>query len=207
MSNTPITITGNLTQDPTLKRTESGALVCRIRMGADRRVPAADGTGWTSLDNLFIDVEMWGDLAYNTRCSVAKGMPVIVSGTLVTTQWVDSATGENRSRILLRARHVGVDLAKYQVRWRRCRVTAQRADNGALCAPDEIDPRYLDEDKNPGGPEEAHEEGFSQAPHAESRESREPGVSEAARPAPRERAARPPLPPRPEDEEDHPAAA
>lgn len=194
MANSPITITGNLIQDPTLKRTESGALVCRIRVGADRRVPAADGAGWASLDSLFIDVEMWGDLAYNTRCSVAKGMPVIVSGTLVTTQWVDPATGENRSRILLRARSVGVDLAKYQVRWRRCRVTAHRADNGALCVTDEIDPRYLDEDKNPGAAEDAQEEGFAQAP-------------QAVRAVDSGKPARPPLPPEPEDEEDHPMAA
>lgn len=165
MANTPITITGNLTQNPTLKRTESGALVCRIRLGADRRVPATDGTGWTSLDSLFIDVEMWGDLAYNTRCSVAKGMPVIVSGHLVTTEWADPTTGEKRSRILLRARHVGVDLAKYQVRWRKCRVTAQQADNGALAA-DEIDPAYLDEDKNPGTAVPVEDEGFAHAPHA-----------------------------------------
>ncbi|MBC3185014.1 single-stranded DNA-binding protein [Corynebacterium sp. zg-331] len=182
MANTPITITGNLTQNPRLKRTESGALVCRIRLGADRRVPAADGTGWTSLDSLFIDVEMWGDLAYNTRCSVAKGMPVIVSGHLVTTEWCDATTGEKRSRILLRARHVGVDLAKYQVRWRKCRVVAQQTDNGAL-APDAIDPAYLDEDKNPGTGIEATEEGFDQAPPAEI------------------------LRREPEDEEDHPMAA
>ncbi|WPF65654.1 MULTISPECIES: single-stranded DNA-binding protein [unclassified Corynebacterium] len=181
MANTPITITGNLTQDPTLKRTESGALVCRIRLGADRRVPATNGTGWTSLDSLFIDVEMWGDLAYNTRCSVAKGMPVIVSGHLVTTEWTDPATGEKRSRILLRARHVGVDLSKYQVRWRKCRVTAQHSDNGALVA-DDIDPTYLDEDKNPEASVPVEEEGFAQAPQAV------------------------PLPPEPE-EEDHPMAA
>ncbi|KQB84782.1 single-stranded DNA-binding protein [Corynebacterium lowii] len=185
MANTPITITGNLTQDPTLKRTESGALVGRIRLGADRRVPAADGTGWNSLDSLFIDVEMWGDLAYNTRCSVAKGMPVIVSGTLVTTEWIDPTTGDKRSRILLRARHVGVDLSKYQVRWRRCRVTAQRADNGAMMMADEIDPAYLDEDKNPEALGlESEADGFAQAPQAV------------------------PLPPEPEEEEeDHPMAA
>lgn len=147
MANSPICLSGNLTHMPQLTRTPSGALVCRLRMAADRRTRGA-GTNdvWEKTDELFIDVEAWGDLAYNCRTSLLKGMPVIVSGHLVTSTWQDRETGDNRSKIMLRARVVGVDMNRVHVSTRRCRVTPWVTDTGQAYAALEPDEQFIDKD-------------------------------------------------------------
>lgn len=77
----PMTITGNLTRDPWLKKLQSGTCVGRLRVAASRRVRDEKAeSGWRDVDTLFINVELWGQLAVNVRKSLLKGMPVIVTG-------------------------------------------------------------------------------------------------------------------------------
>ena len=103
MSQYPITLTGRLTRDPILTKTSTGAYKAKLRVASSRRIPdrqvdagANDPEGnnpkapqWRDVDHLYIDVEMWNQFAINVRKSLAKGMPLVIVGSLVTEQWRD----------------------------------------------------------------------------------------------------------------------
>ncbi|CAM3823693.1 single-stranded DNA-binding protein [Corynebacterium frankenforstense] len=123
--NHPVTLTGNLTRKPWLRRTQTGALVVKMRIAADRSLrDEKSKTGWSSVDELFIDVEAWGDLAYNCRTTLDKGSPIVATGYLVTEEWEgkQGTTEEERrrSRVLLKARAVAHDLNRHFARVNRC---------------------------------------------------------------------------------------
>ncbi|WKD58822.1 single-stranded DNA-binding protein [Corynebacterium caspium] len=144
MANFPTSFTGNLVENPTLIRTGSGALVAKMRLATSRRI-FADGA-WNNFDQLYLDVEAWGDMAYNVRSSLRTGMAVIVQGTLVTQEWVDKNSGEKRSKVLLKARSIGVDLSKYAVKAKRCSVEGSLNIDGDREAGHPVDLRLLDSD-------------------------------------------------------------
>lgn len=127
MPNTPITISGNLTKAPTLRRTTSGAAVLRARVASDRRIPGSSEDVWVSTDQLFIDVEAWGELARNAKVSLGKGMPVVVTGYLVTQEWQQEGK-ERQSKVVLKARSIAVDLNRHVVQ--AARVGAQNEEHG-----------------------------------------------------------------------------
>lgn len=112
MAQHTITITGNIITEPTL-RAVAETHVFRMRVASSRAV--RDGDDWKNLDKLYISVECWGKLAQNCKVSLFKGLSVIVTGTLVTHEWED-ADGNQQSRIVLRANHVGIDLVRNPVR-------------------------------------------------------------------------------------------
>ena len=101
MSQYPVMLTGRLTQDPILTKTSTGAYKTKLRIASSRRVPdrpADTGTDaetqrgqqqWRDVDHLFIDVEMWNQFAINVKKSLAKGMPLLVCGSIVSDQWRD----------------------------------------------------------------------------------------------------------------------
>ncbi|GAB2512121.1 Single-stranded DNA-binding protein [Corynebacterium atrinae] len=112
MAHTTTTIIGNLTHDPKLQRFErSGAQKCSLRIASSRRVQDKDNN-WIDIDQMFLSVDVWGPLAINCKKSLSKGMPVIVHGTLITHQWEDEHN-QKRSKTLMRANSVGLDLNKY----------------------------------------------------------------------------------------------
>lgn len=128
---------GNLIDNPVFRTFEnSEAELCKFRLAASRRRLTtqkgnngneADGASgantkevWEDTDQLYIDVECWGQLAVNVAASLKKGLPVLVCGKLVTETWeVDSSHPEKekemRSKIVLKASHVAFDLSHYQV--------------------------------------------------------------------------------------------
>lgn len=125
----PITITGNLTKDPWLKKLQSGNCLGRMRVAASRRIRDENAPGgWRDLDNLFINVEYWGQLAVNVKKSLTKGMPVIVTGVLLTHEWTDDK-GEMQQRIILRATQVGLDLARHVIGSKKSEPAEYNVDN------------------------------------------------------------------------------
>lgn len=133
MSQSPTFIAGNLTDDPIIKTFSTGSTLTKFRLASSRRVRVdnAEDEGaskWSEADALYIDVECWGQLAVNTRSSLTKGMPVIVMGRLVTESWEEDG-GAKRSRILLKAMRVAVDLSRYQVASRYTGVKSHTPDD------------------------------------------------------------------------------
>lgn len=159
--NHPVTLTGNLTRKPWLRRTQTGALVVKMRIAADRSLrDEKSKTGWSSVDELFIDVEAWGDLAYNCRTTLDKGSPIVATGYLVTEEWEgkQGTTEEERrrSRVLLKARAVAHDLNRHFARVNRCvdvqtRWASERdPQNQALFAQNVDEDLYQPQNEGPG---------------------------------------------------------
>lgn len=112
MRQLPITITGNLTNDATLRRVNRDAEIARFRVASNRTF--REDNEWRQVDNLFVDVECWNQLAANVKLSLHKGDPVHVTGTLVTTEWIDD-NGERQQKIILKAHSVGFMLNRHLV--------------------------------------------------------------------------------------------
>lgn len=75
-----VTMVGNLTDDPELRFTPSGAPVCNVRVASNRRWTGRDGE--TQEETTFMNVSAWRDLAENMAESLHKGDRVVVIGRL-----------------------------------------------------------------------------------------------------------------------------
>lgn len=79
---TPITIVGNLTADPTLKFFDSGKAVANFTIASTPRFLDKNTGQWTDGDALFLRCNLWGPYAENAIETLAKGMQVIATGRL-----------------------------------------------------------------------------------------------------------------------------
>ena len=75
-----VTISGNLTRDPELRRLDSGQAVCNIRIAHNERRKDAGGE-WIDVPSYF-DVTIWSGLGEWISDNVAKGQKVVVAGRL-----------------------------------------------------------------------------------------------------------------------------
>lgn len=121
MSQHPITLTGRLTETPTLSKINTDMYKVTFRVASSKR--RKTDQGWNDFDPLFIGVEAWGQFAINIRASLEKGMPVVVVGSLCSSEWQDRETGQNRSRIVIKAQYVGLDLNHHVIGSKRIAVT------------------------------------------------------------------------------------
>ncbi|MFC8015164.1 single-stranded DNA-binding protein [Streptomyces cinereoruber] len=105
----PLTVTGNLVDDPELRFTSTGVPVARFTVASTPRVFDRDTNTWRDGEPTFLDCSCWRQLAENTAESLAKGSRVVVAGRLRTDRW-ETPEGEKRSRIVLEADEVGAAL-------------------------------------------------------------------------------------------------
>ncbi|WP_030795129.1 single-stranded DNA-binding protein [Streptomyces sp. NRRL S-920] len=108
---TPITLVGNLTDDPELRFTPSGAAVAKFSVAVNRRTYDAQSGEWKDAGTDFHRVSAWRSLAENVAATLAKGMRVVVVGDLRQRTWTDEKTSEKRSAWEVDASAVGPDLA------------------------------------------------------------------------------------------------
>lgn len=66
-----VTMIGNLTDDPELRFTQSGAAVCGLRIASNRRY--TDRSGQQQEETTFMNVNVWRDMAENVAESLHKG--------------------------------------------------------------------------------------------------------------------------------------
>lgn len=90
-------ITGNLTRDPELRTTPSGASVCGFTVAVNRTYK--DVSGGQREDVSFIDCSAWGKVGETIAQYAKKGTGVLVSGRLDQRSWEDKNTGQKRSRV------------------------------------------------------------------------------------------------------------
>jgi single-strand DNA-binding protein len=106
MANVNIVIlAGNLTADPELRYTPSGAPVCRLRMAVNRRYKDPK-TNELREEATFVDVDVFGKQAEAAGQYLTKGRPLLVEGRLRLDQWEDKQTGQKRSRLKVVANRV-----------------------------------------------------------------------------------------------------
>jgi single-strand DNA-binding protein len=109
MNDTTITITGNLTDDPELRYTPSGAAVATFRIASTpRHLDKATGE-WKDGEPLFLTCTLWRDSAENAAQSLPRGTRVIVTGRLRSRSY-ETREGEKRTVIELEVDEIGPSL-------------------------------------------------------------------------------------------------
>jgi single-strand DNA-binding protein len=79
---TTITVIGNLTADPDLRFTPSGAAVANFTIASTPRTFDKQSGEWKDSDPLFLRCAIWRQPAENVSESLTKGARVIVTGRL-----------------------------------------------------------------------------------------------------------------------------
>jgi len=96
MSINKVNLVGRAGRDPETKYFDSGKQVCNFTLAVNRRTSNKDEPpDW-------FDLEMWDKTADVAGKYVKKGSLVGITGTLVVDRWTDNATGEERSKPVIR---------------------------------------------------------------------------------------------------------
>ena len=106
---TVITIIGNLTADPELRFTPSGAAVANFTVASTPRMFDRQTNEWKDGETLFMRCSVWRDAAENVAESLQRGMRVIVSGRLKSRSY-ETKEGEKRTVVELDVDEIGPSL-------------------------------------------------------------------------------------------------
>lgn len=106
-----ITVVGNVTNDPELRFTPSGAAVANMTVAVTPRKKSADGNEWVNDEErtTFYRCTAWRQLAENIAESIQKGTRVIVQGRFSARNW-ETKEGEKRTSFDLQIDAVGPEL-------------------------------------------------------------------------------------------------
>jgi single-strand DNA-binding protein len=106
---TIITVIGNLTSDPELRWTPSGAAVANFTIASTPRTLDRQTQEWKDGEALFLRCSIWRQAAENVAESLQKGMRVMVQGRLKQRSY-ETKEGEKRTVIELDVEEVGPSL-------------------------------------------------------------------------------------------------
>src|SRR5689334_533296 len=106
---TIITVVGNLTADPELRFTPSGAAVASFTIASTPRTFDRNSNEWKDGEALFLRCSIWRQAAENVAESLTRGMRVIASGRLKQRSF-ETREGEKRTVIELDVDEVGPSL-------------------------------------------------------------------------------------------------
>ena len=109
MTDTIITVIGNLTADPELRYTQGGKPVANGTIASTPRTFDRQANEWKDGEALFIRFSVWGDFAEHVSGSLAKGSRVIASGKLKQRAYKDR-DGNDRTAIELEVDEIGPSL-------------------------------------------------------------------------------------------------
>lgn len=79
---TPITIAGNLVDDPEFRYTPSGQPVAKFRVASTPRFFDKQANEWKDGEGLFLSCNVWRQAAEHVAESLQRGMRVVVTGVL-----------------------------------------------------------------------------------------------------------------------------
>ena len=103
---TTITIIGNLTGDPELRFTPSGAPVANFTVASTPRTFDRQTNEWKDGDAMFLNCSVWRQAAENVAESLTKGMRVIVQGRLKSRSY-ETREGEKRTVFEVEVEEIG----------------------------------------------------------------------------------------------------
>jgi single-strand DNA-binding protein len=106
---TPITVVGNLTSDPELRFTPSGAAVANFTVASTPRQFDRQTNEWKDQETLFLNCSVWRQAAENAAESLQRGMRVIVQGRLKARSY-ETREGEKRTVFEIDVEEVGPSL-------------------------------------------------------------------------------------------------
>ena len=121
---TTITFVGNLTGDPELRFTPSGAAVANFTVASTPRTFDRQSNEWKDGETLFMRCSIWREAAENVAESLHRGTRVIVTGRLKSRSY-ETKEGETRTVVELDVDEVGPSL-----RYANAKVTKTQRSGG-----------------------------------------------------------------------------
>jgi single-strand DNA-binding protein len=106
---TVITVIGNLTSDPELRWTPSGAAVANFTIASTPRTLDRETQEWRDGEALFLRCSVWRQAAENVAESLTRGSRVMAQGRLKQRSF-ETKEGEKRSVIELEVDEIGPSL-------------------------------------------------------------------------------------------------
>jgi single-strand DNA-binding protein len=106
---TPITVVGNLTADPELRFTPSGAAVANFTVASTPRTLDKQSNEWKDGETMFLNCSVWRQAAENAAESLQRGMRVVVSGRMRARSF-ETREGEKRTVFEIDVDEVGPSL-------------------------------------------------------------------------------------------------
>jgi single-strand DNA-binding protein len=122
---TIITVVGNLTADPELRFTPSGAAVANFTVASTPRTFDKQSQEWKDGNTLFMRCSVWREQAENVAESLTRGTRVVVTGRLEQRSY-ETKEGENRTVVEMQADEVAPSLRYAQASIRK----QQRGSSG-----------------------------------------------------------------------------
>jgi len=98
-----VTITGGLTKDPEMKRTNSGTAVLNLNVGSNQS-RKNNQSGEYETTNHYFEVKVWSNYAEMMERHLSKGMKVMITGDLEFQSWEQE--GQKRSKIVINAKQI-----------------------------------------------------------------------------------------------------
>ncbi|MGL4174114.1 MAG: single-stranded DNA-binding protein [Actinomycetota bacterium] len=108
---TVITIVGNLTADPELRFTPSGAAVANFTIASTPRSFDRQANEWKDGETLFMRCSIWREAAENVAESLTRGTAVIAQGRLQSRSY-ETREGEKRTVTEMQVDEIGPSLRR-----------------------------------------------------------------------------------------------
>jgi single-strand DNA-binding protein len=122
---TVITLVGNLTGDPELRFTPSGAAVANFTVASTPRTFDRQTSEWKDGETLFMRCSIWREAAENVAESLHRGTRVVVTGRLISRSWDDKESGQKRTVMEMQVDEIGPSL-----RYATAKVTKSQRSGG-----------------------------------------------------------------------------
>lgn len=151
---TVFTVVGNLTADPELRFTPSGAAVANFTIASTPRQFDRQANEWKDGETLFLRCSIWRDAAENVCETLTKGVRVIAQGNLVMRSY-ETREGEKRTSTEMLVLEIGPSLKSATAQVKR----TQRAG-----APGGPQGGQIGQQEGWGQPSQAVQRGGQQAP-------------------------------------------
>ncbi|HTY28349.1 MAG TPA: single-stranded DNA-binding protein [Mycobacterium sp.] len=104
-----MTVVGNLTADPELRFTPSGAAVANFTVASTPRIYDRQSGEWKDGEALFLRCNIWREAAENVAESLTRGSRVIVTGRLKQRSF-ETREGEKRTVVEVEVDEIGPSL-------------------------------------------------------------------------------------------------
>lgn len=112
MNEPTVTITGNLTADPELRFTPTGAACASFTIAATPRYRDAGSGEWKDGETWFVRCTAWRGLGENIAECLTRGAAVVATGRLRSRSWEDKETGGKRTSVELAVDDLGPSLKR-----------------------------------------------------------------------------------------------
>lgn len=114
-NNLPVTVVGNLTGDPELRFTPSGAAVANFTVAHTPRTFNRQANEWKDGETTFLNCSVWREQAENVAASLTRGDKVILYGNLSSRSY-ETKQGEKRTVMECTVEAIGPCLERAQAK-------------------------------------------------------------------------------------------